>query len=116
MAQTFPRKQPGDKLSAAHINSITDVARRAAVNSTGSHQAGLRSTFQGVANPPPHREETFEITANLRTTLGEEYDGIYEIQPRYLIPDNARDDQWQTNTDAGPFRMDAKDLGLGYVV
>ncbi len=92
MRETFPHKQPGDSLEAAHVNQLSAVARRFATLKCGSY---LRSrhgdSFTSIASPPPFMQGRFVVVND-----DDAADGLYGIQPRYY---SRTDEEWITDSD-----------------
>lgn len=99
----FPKKKPGDGLSAEHVNALSEVAHSQAYPNMGSFSHG---TGKGTANLPPFVQRVVVVTDI-------EFDGdedLYSIQMRYW---NEDDGVWDTDTELdGEYPLDPLNLSV----
>jgi len=66
----LPEKKPGDFLEAAHVNVLSEAARRSGVVLPGAGQAGMKmGGSYHISNIPPVPNETFRVTQSLGNSL-----------------------------------------------
>lgn len=102
--EKFPIKRPGDSLSAAHINALSEVAKRDAGNVSGTNLVGIKGPINSVAAPP-------YFVKNVLIVIGQESAGIYKVRQRYY---DHKLGGWRTNYNTNHFLMDASDVGATY--
>lgn len=88
--ETFPDKKPGDRLSAEHINRLSEVARRVSGQGSGSN------TFTGpggmVALPPPVYLAVVQVSSVRECQEDfEEFGAAARYMCRELFPSTAND-------------------------
>lgn len=88
MREIFPKKKAGDSLSAGHINTLGEVARRVADPVQGSHGQGWDGKTAGL------------IPTFIRTLVivepNDEEKRLYKAFPLYYDQD---DESWSTDTE-----------------
>lgn len=117
MREQFPMKSPGDRLAAAHVNSLSRVCRSVASIGAGGYAMGKRGgtfgTTSGVRIP---RLGTFSISTDLEATQGSAFEKMYDIVPRVFDSgQSARADQWGDH-DTAVWILDAYDTDLTFSV
>lgn len=126
MFENFPKKYPGDTLSAEHINMLSFLAKKLGFMVVRSNAAyGLELN----QNPfPPFKQQTFEITGEVEedssgsssssstssgSGIGLDNDpSIYSISPRYYDHDLA---EWRTDEDI-TYELDSSPIDAEYDV
>lgn len=128
MFEIFPQKQPGDSLSADHVNRLSRVASQQEALVLGGNAHGLDNRTQPF---PPFRQGTFYVTddpddessgsgssqsisssGSVINPPGVRSD-LYEIRPRYY---DHTVKQWFIDETKGPWDLDAGGLGLSLSV
>ena len=112
----LPDKQPGDTLSASHINKLSRQAERlAGLGSTGVGGPVMSSGSQ-IQFAPQSMFQQFimEITDVEAFDGDKEYTGFYKAKMRWFEADDIEkneDGDWSTNDDQD-WLLDARDLDL----
>jgi len=69
MLETFPRKSGGGRLSARHVNKLSNVCRRDGASRPGGNLAGYHGTFRADAPLPPGLGVPVEISGSAGSGL-----------------------------------------------
>lgn len=105
MREVFPEKQPGERLSAGHINKLSDVCRRVSTGMSGSYTSGRDNAI--TPNPP------FVQSQVIINTIVDINAGLYTVFLRYYSTlEDAN--TWLTNEDT-EYNLDASELGTEFV-
>lgn len=117
MRDQFPHKKAGDRLSAPHVNRLSEAARRAGTPAAGSYSLlSSYGTIQGHANYAPFYQGVFEVVADLKE-MSPSYDGIFRIKERlYSKNDENPKQAWKASPLNNHVYMDAYALGARYTV
>ncbi len=101
----FPKKKPGDSLSADHVNALSEACGLAVNEMTGTYQVGLNTgTARSTASPPFAVKHIVIVVSRVSQYL-------YNVRPRYY---DHLDNTWKTNDRSGPYLMDSKDFEVDY--
>lgn len=103
MRELFPHKKVGDRLEAAHVNRLSEVARRLSAGIGGSYGAGYSGTIEGRSSLPPFTQEIVRVVQVISSHR-------YYVRVRYYDSDT---ESWSTTEDE--YIMDTQEVGGSFV-
>lgn len=107
MRELFDRTERGDNLTAEHVQKLSNVARSTAAGAPGSYMAGQQYSVMMSAAYPPF----VQVIVKVEEPEEDATEGVYPVRIRYY---DQGSDSWSTDFNAGPYVLDAREVGGTY--
>ena len=119
MHERFPKKKPGQHLTAEQVNDLGFAARQGGLASGGApnhlYNAG---TFSTQSSPLPHHQRVVEVVGTEQIDFPDAV-GKYKVQKVYLVQEQYFDrdaGRWLLIDTTGPFPMDHNYMDKEYQI
>jgi len=112
MHENFPRKYPGDSISARHINDLGSVLARVGRLGGVGQDVRQNSSALSVSAALPWQQEIFIITNTKINATDADDSGLYLAKMRWYSFD---DEEWKTN-DGQEYEIDTTECENEYKV